>query len=86
MPRRKWRGIAEVPTPSRGYVYHMQTTRFVRAEVITQKFYEMKDPPWFEQMNVLANPWHRRRRWQVRLGFMLLAVARGERVGFVVTS
>jgi hypothetical protein len=64
--------------------YTVQTTKLVRAEIITQKFYE--EPPWMGEMRALANPWHVRRRWQVELGFKLLAVARGEAIKFMVTE
>lgn len=40
------------------------------------KFYV--SPPWMTEMFRFSNRWHRARRWQVSIGFKLLAVARGE--------
>lgn len=40
------------------------------------KFYV--SPPWMSEMFRFSNKWHRQHRWQVVIGFKLLAVARGE--------
>lgn len=82
--RRRLPGIAQIGGHSHGHVYHIDTTRIIRGRTITQKYFE--GPEWFYQMRLLANPWHIKRRWQVELGFKLLAVARSERIRWVVTE
>lgn len=57
---------------------HLVDTRsFLVGSKFHCAFYETA--PWLVDMMKFANPWHRRRRWQVEIGFKLLAVARGQK-------
>lgn len=84
MPRRPVRGVIKPLASTHGYVYYGRTEMIVTARVMKQMFYE--GPKWRHEMWLLANPWHVKRRWQVELGFKLLAVARSQSLTATVTE
>ncbi len=84
MPHRRLPGLAQVAPRPLGHCYVVDTGAFIREQVVVRFCYQ--DPPWLEELRLLANPWHARRRWQVELGFKLLAVARGQSLKVRVTA
>lgn len=61
-----------------GYSLEVDTRTIILSTTFNAKYYELA--AWLEEMCKFSNPWHRKRRWQIEIGFKLLAIARGQPV------